>query len=154
MKLSKSKKIIFFIILFISFSAKSQIVNTPDSLIKAYEQGSIMLQNTNYVINGESYKMGFRERKIGETLKTNPMANAEFELFKKGQNKANVWNTVGLLAGLSSLLLVNQNTDKGLYTGLTVMGVGCLAVSIPMIGKSRKHFQKSVWIYNRDLLKK
>jgi hypothetical protein len=154
MKIPNFLLLVLFSTYFFTFSAKSQVNSTRDSLIKAYEQGSIMFQNSRYVINGESYKMGFRERKIGDILINNPTAYTEFELFKKVQNKANVLNAVGLGAAIVSLLLVNRDTDQGLFTGLTVAGIGCLGVSIPMIGKSRKHFQKSIWIYNRDLLKK
>jgi Family of unknown function (DUF6010) len=151
-KLSKQAVIMVFMTFSFTFSAKSQIVSTRDSLVKAYEQSSIMLQGNKYSINGTSYKMGFGNRNIGETLKKNPMAYAEFELFKKNQKKGLVLNLVGGGAALASIL-VNQKTDKALFTGLSVVGLGCLGFSIPFTSKSTKHFNKAVWLYNRDVLK-
>jgi hypothetical protein len=40
-----------------------------------------------------------------------------------------------------------------LFTGLSVAGIGCLAVSFPLTLKSKKHFNKSIWLYNNDVLK-
>ena len=153
MKIIRRLTFAFISMLAFNFSTKAQVNNTRDSLIKAYEQGSIMLQNSRYIINGESYKMGFGKRKIGETLKSSTMAYTEFELFKKSQNRFNVLNAVGLGAAIASVFFVNQNTDQGLYVGLTVVSLGCLVVSIPLQGKSTKHFKKAVWLYNRDVLK-
>ena len=137
---------------FQSFSSQAQVNSVRDSLVKAYEQGSIMLQNSRYVINGESFKLGFMQRKIGETLKKSPLAYAEFELFKKTQNKALGFYLAGLGATAASLF-VNQKTDKILVGGLVLTGLGCLVVSLPIIAKSNKQFQRSIWLYNRDVLK-
>jgi hypothetical protein len=153
-KLSKQVVLAVFSSFFLTFSAKSQVLNTRDSLVKVYEQGSIMLQDKHqYVINGTSYKMGFGNSKIGETLKKSPMAYAEFELFKKKQKKALVLNLVGGGAAIGSFL-VNQKTDKALFTGLSIAGIACLGVSIPLTIKSTKHFNKAIWLYNRDVLLK
>jgi Family of unknown function (DUF6010) len=148
-KLSKQALVCVFMIL--SFSAKSQVVSTRDSLVKVYEQGSIMLQGNKYTINGTSYKMGFGNRNIGETLKKSPMAYAEFALYRKNQKKSLILNLVGGSAALASVL-VNQKTDKALFTGLSVTGLVCLGVSIPFSSKSTKQFNKAVWLYNRDVL--
>lgn len=155
-KLSIQALLVLFSTFFLTFPAKSQVVSqvvsSRDSLVKAYEQGSIMLQGNKYVINGTAYKMGFGNNKIGETLRKSPLAYAEFELFKKNQKKALILNIVGGAAAIGSFL-VNQNTDKALFTGLSVAGIGCLAVSFPLTIKSKKHFNKSIWHYNRDVLK-
>lgn len=146
-----SKQAFFVVFMTLSFSAKSQVVSTRDSLVKAYEQGSIMLQVNNYTINGTSYKMGFGNNKMGETLKKSPMAYAEFALYKKNQRKSLILNLVGGSAALASIL-VNQNTDKALFIGLSITGLACLGVSIPFSSKSKKQFNKAIWLYNRDVL--
>jgi hypothetical protein len=150
-KLSKQASVCVFITL--SFSAQSQVVSTRDSLVKVYEQSSIMLQGNKYTINGTSYKMGFGNSKIGETLKKSPMAYAEFALYKKNQKKSLILNLVGGSAALASVL-VNQKTDKALFTGLSLTGLVCLGVSIPFNSKSTKQFNKAIWLYNRDVLLK
>jgi hypothetical protein len=154
-KMNNSKAIFlfFFSTFFFSLSSKSQAINACDSLIKVYEKSSILLQDRKYVINGESFKMGFGQSKIGKVLKKSPMAYAEFELFKKLKIKATAFELLGLSAAATSLIFINKNTDQALYTGLTIVGIGCLSVAIPIRGKSKKHFQRAVWIYNRDLLK-
>jgi hypothetical protein len=151
MKILKLILLVLFSTLFFSFSTKAQVNSTRDSLIKAYEQGSIMLQNGRYVINGESFKIGFMQRNIGETLKKSPLAFAEFELFKKTQNKALGFYIAGLGTTIAGIF-VNEKTDKTLAGGLVLTGLGCLVVSFPIIAKSTKHFHKSVWLYNRDVL--
>jgi hypothetical protein len=150
-KLSKQALLVVFMTLFFTFSAKSQVVSTRDSLVKNYEQGSIMLQDKRYVINGTAYKMGFGYSKIGETLKKSPTAYAEFKLFKKTQNKALFVNLVGGGSVLASIL-VNKKTDKAMVTGLSVVGLGCLIVSMPLTSKSKKRYNKAIWLYNRDVL--
>lgn len=152
MKISKPVLLVLFSTLFFSFSAKSQANSTRDSLIKAYEQGSIMLQNGRYVINGESFRMGFGQRKMGETLKKSPLAYAEFELFKKSQSKALGFYIVGLSAIVAGLF-INKKTDRDLAGGLVVGGLVSTIISLPIIAKSTKHFHRSIWIYNRDVLK-
>jgi Family of unknown function (DUF6010) len=151
-KLSVQVLLVLFTTLFSTFSAKSQVVDTRDSLIKSYEQGSIMLQDKQYLINGASYKMGFMQRKIGETLKKSPMAYAEFELFKKNQNKAFIFNVLGGGAAIASIL-INQDTDKALFVGLSAVGLGFLVVSLPLTSRSTKHFNKAIWLYNRDVFR-
>jgi Family of unknown function (DUF6010) len=151
-KFSKQAFLIVFITLFYAFSAKSQVVSSQDSLVKKYEQGSIMLKDKQYVINGTSFKMGHGHMKISETFKKSPLAYAEFELFKKNQKKGILLNIVGSAAAIASFF-VNQNTDKALFTGLSVAGIGCLGWSIPITSKSKRHFNKAIWLYNRDLLK-
>jgi hypothetical protein len=152
MKISKSLLFLLFSIFCFTFTATSQVEITRDSLIKTYEKSSIMLQGNKYVINGTSYKMEFGQHKIGETLKKSPRAYAEFTLFKKKQKKAVILNLVGGSAAIGSFL-VNQNTDKALYTGLSIAGIACLSMSIPFTSKSRKHFNKAIWLYNCDVLK-
>jgi Family of unknown function (DUF6010) len=152
-KLSKQAVLIVFMTFSCTFSAQSQVVSTRDSLVKVFEQSSIMLQGNKYSINGTSYKMGFGNRNIGETLKKKPMAYAEFELYKKNQKKSLILNLVGGSAALASIL-VNQKTDKALFTGLSLTGLVCLGVSIPFNSKSTKQFNKAIWLYNRDVLLK
>jgi hypothetical protein len=152
MNISKQILLVYFNTLFFTFSGLSQVNNTCDSLIKAYEKGSIMLQDRKYVINGESFKMGFGQRKIGEALKKNPIAYTEFELFKKKQTKGMLYSLIGGGATIASIL-TNKNSDKTLSTGLSIVGIGFLAVSFPITSKSKKHFNKAIWLYNRDVLK-
>ncbi len=150
-KLSKQIAMLLITTIFASFSAQSQVVSTRDSLVKAYEQGAILMQDRQYVINGTSYEMGFMQRKMSETLKTNRFAYAEFNLFKKNQKKAMILNIVGSAAALGGIL--TQNKNKTLSVGFSVIGVGCLAVSFPFTSKSKKHFNKAIWLYNRDVLR-
>ncbi len=152
-KLSIQALLVLFITFFLTSPAKSQVVSTRDSLVKAYEQGSIMLQGNKYVINGTAYKMGFGNNKIGETLRKSPLAYAEFQLFKKNQKTALILNVVGGAAAIGSFL-INQDTDKALFTGLSVTGIACIGVSFPFTSKSNKHFNKSIWLYNNDVLLK
>jgi hypothetical protein len=155
MKISKAFLLVFCSTFLLSFSTHAQVQTVRDSLIKAYEQGSIMLQNGRYVINRESFKIGFMQRNIGETLKKSPLAYTEFELFKKTQNKALGFYFAGLGVALAGVLIRNNSnaeSNKALAGGLVIGGLTSTIISLPIMAKSTKHFHKSVWLYNRDVL--
>jgi hypothetical protein len=151
MKISKAFLLVFSTSLVLSFTTYSQVQSIRDSLIKAYEQSSIMLQNGRYVINGESRNLGFGQRNLGDVLKKSPLAYAEFEQFRKKRNTALGVYFAGLGATVAGLLLNRKNEDA-LSGGLIVGGLATTIISLPILSKSTKHFHKSVWLYNRDVL--
>jgi hypothetical protein len=152
MNSSKAFLLVFCSTLFLSFSSYAQAQSVRDSLIKAYEQGSIMLQNGRYVTNGESRSLGFGQRNLGDVLKKSPLAYAEFEQFRKKRNTALGVYFAGLGVTVAGLILNRKNEDA-LSGGLIVGGLATTIISLPIMSKSTKHFHKSVWLYNRDVLK-
>jgi len=147
--------LICLILIFISEIAFSE--NVDSSAIKQYEENAIMLQSNGwsrtFVKGGNRVKMGagFRNLKT-EYEKSSTAALGEFKEFKKCNMKAGIWSgvyAVGLIAGAA----VIEATPIG---GLVAMAAAFIpyGISIKNLIKGQNHFQKSIWLHNRDVLTK
>ena len=134
------------------FASNAQVRSTRDSIIRAYEQRSIMLQNHSYVINGTEKRFGFFRENIKEELSSNPIALKEFQ---ESQKSALIGLGLGLFAlgmliGGTRLAIQSQKEDRFI---LSLASLVPLILGLFYTQKSNNQFNRSVWIYNRDVLK-
>ena len=135
------------------FASTAQVRSTRDSIIQAYEQRSIMLQNYSYIINGERKRYGFFNSKIGEELKSSPMAFKEFQ-----ESQKSMWVGVGLIAlgtllSYGGIVMYRNDKNSSQWKGFYFSGLGSLFLSIFYSLKSKNQLNRSIWLYNRDVLK-
>ena len=134
------------------FAANAQVRSTRDSIIRAYEQRSIMLQNNSYVINGEEKRFGFFRGNIKNELSSNPIALKEFQ---ESQKSALIglglgFIALGMLIGGTQLAIQSQKEDRFI---ISLASLVPLLIGLFYTQKSQNQFNRSVWLYNRDVLK-
>jgi uncharacterized membrane protein len=110
-----------------------------------YEENTIFWMGQNrYYKNNQSYPI----KNLKEEFKFSKDASWEYDLYRKSSSKA----LIGLLAtevlAISSIIVKDRNTKIALLAGSIVT----LAISIPLSAKARKHFHRSIYYYNRDIL--
>ena len=152
--MKKYLKLAIAITFFMTFAtSNAQVVSTRDSIIKAYEQRSIMLQNNSYIMNGEKKRYGFIFCKIEDDLIKSPIAYAEF---KKSQK--NYLIALGLVLAGSGLVIggavSRRNNDleskiNTLFWSGTALNIGAIIFA----ATSTNQLHRSVWYYNRDVIR-
>lgn len=102
--------------------------------------------------NGKIYQAGeqlssFETKKVMETdLKA-------LHIFKKAKTKESLGGFIlGLgIGGTAADLVMGLTSDVKYPTGITYVGVGLMAISIPILSGRKKMVQESVDIYNQGL---
>ncbi len=137
----------FLVCLFILVCALPSLAQNKDSIAirRYYEENAILwLGKTQYYKNNRSYPI----KNLKEEFKFSKDASWEYAQYRKNSSKAviGLLVTEGLL--ISSLLVKDRNTKIGLLAG----GIVTLAITIPISSNARKHFHRSIYYYNRDIL--
>lgn len=122
---------------------------SAQSLVKKYEKESIYLTSGGYVKGGEKHRIIFSYRSMKKAMKGSLPARAEYQRYSEKRGWAVGLSMVGL-ASVIAALGVEENVQ--LQRGLLLGGLGVSIASVPLSVKSTNHLQKSVWLYNRDLL--
>lgn len=137
-------KIALSLIVFLALSvcALGQI----DSFASAYEQKTIFQYGERYTLNGQ--KLKFKEMENYLT-KFNP-SGSEYKQYKKFSTRAGFFSIAMIGSYIAALTQIDKNNK--LAAGLMITGFAANLIAIPISTKARKHLQKSVWFYNRDIL--
>ena len=116
--------------------------------LEKYEQESIYLTSGGFVKGGKKHSALFTYRGLKKAMKGSLPARAEYQRYSEKRGWA-----IGLsLAGLTSVIVAAGVNDLQVQRGMLLGGLGATIASIPLSVRSANHLQKSVWMYNRDLL--
>ncbi len=116
-----------------------------------YQTETIYLLSYNYVKNEQKYPIGFFGNKLKKEMEVSTNAMAEFSKFEKNRNYSFVYSLIGLGSVITGSLI---DEEKEVLRGSFFLGgLVSIGVSIPFGFKARKHFSKSLWIRNSDVLK-
>jgi hypothetical protein len=112
--------------------------------LHAFSQ-EIYLEKGKYYVNGKQIPT----RELRQLLTSNVEASS---LFRKAKSKE---SNGGLLMGIGIGLTVSDlaralSSDVSYPSGLTFVGLGFIAVSIPVLSGKSKKIKKSIEVYNRD----
>jgi hypothetical protein len=151
-------KTILFCTMIIFLTSAACVAATPDSsIINQYEKEAIYLHTGffkyNYIKGGEKKKLGVGLKNLRtEFEKTSPGALAEFKEYKKCNKRAGLWIGATYAFAFGSVALLEATPVGAL---VTVAGILVpMGFSMNNIIKSENHFQKSIWVHNRDILAK
>ncbi|MEO6130786.1 MAG: hypothetical protein ABIQ02_02980 [Saprospiraceae bacterium] len=90
-------------------------------------------------------------REVSPLLLSYPESAAEFNIYKKKHKIANLFLIPALVTFLAPITGIAKN-DNGLGIGLWTASL-CLSSTASIFNQEgKKHMQRSVWLYNRDIL--
>jgi hypothetical protein len=135
-----------YISIFILFLAPAFCVAQDENLAKKYEQKTVFLYGSQYMLDGERL----------------PTSGLKIILSKYTDSKdeyisARKWTTIGQVLSLASvgmsfysLSQIRTNTRNS--RNFFLASIVTTYVSMPFLKKGKKHLQKSVWLYNKNVL--
>lgn len=126
-------------------------LSAQESVLKKYQANSIYLQQGfggyKYVKEGQVQGLGFMGNKLKKEMQVSPNAVVEFKKYQK-----NRWISIGL-AVASGVLVVSAFRDGELRPTPYWLGLGTATMSGLFGVHSLNKRQKSVWLYNQDILR-
>jgi hypothetical protein len=140
-------KTTFFLPVILIIIAASQAFGQNEELKTIYNREAIGFYGDTRFMRGTEI---MSRREVKSYLLKQSESAAEYRLFQK---RKRVGNAIAILAGsvyASSFFLLGQNPDAAI--GCMAGSVAVAAVAIPFQVKARKNLQKSVYLYNRDVL--
>lgn len=146
--------LIYLVLIFLSETAFSSIGDS--TAIRKYEENAIMINasglSSGYIKGGKRIKMGLGFKNLrAEYEKFSPDALKQFNEFKKCQHKTAIWCgafTMGLVAGAAISVVAPLGAAVAITGSFVSYGI-----AIKNAIKGTNHFQKSIWLHNRDVLK-
>lgn len=136
----------FFLLLLIIF--QPVLANAQDSaILRKYEQRTVFLHGGKYMLDGQ------RLPKSSLKLLLNKYSESRAEYFasRKWATGSNILNTGALalyLAAISQMTRYNTSRFEQLFLASLVTSV----ISLPIARQGKKHFDKSLWLYNRNAM--
>jgi len=136
-------KVLFFsLLLFLNIKSFSQ----DSSSVKKFEQRTLFQFGNRYEINGQKLKYG----QLKAALNKFDDASLEYNLFHKRSVASGMLGLGGLI--MEGIAFAVYKNNHQLANGLLIAAVSAFAISIPISISGKKHFQKSVWLYNRNVM--
>lgn len=137
-----SRLFIFLTLLLLKLHSYSQ----DTSCVKKFEQRTLYQYRNGYEINGQKLK----HRQLKTSLNKFNDASAEYNSFHKKTVVSGILSLGSLIMeGIGAAIAKN---NKGVANGLFISGLAALAISLPISISARNHLQKSVWLYNRNVM--
>ena len=130
------------------FTVHIIFLQAQDSLcLKKFEQRTLFDFGDGFQINGR----GIGNKELKSLLNKYSDASAEFLLYwkKRRVSKIAVWGTVSLAIAGSII----HKSNKALGDAFMIAGTSLFVIDFPLFLLSgKKHFQKSVWLYNKNVM--
>lgn len=131
-------------------------VNTPDPSKETYEKETIYLNGSmsEYTKNKTDHRVGFFARKLKKEF-ANCSEETQNEMgacVKKKKRGALLLSAGGVL--LIGALVVAPLVTGPIVAGLAISGLVPYTLGTVDLQQSQDHLQKSVWLYNRDVITK
>ncbi|MEM8527299.1 MAG: hypothetical protein AAGG68_21845 [Bacteroidota bacterium] len=143
-----------FITIVICFSVLT-FASAQETALKGYQENSIYLQQGfwgyKYVKKGQIYRRGFNASRLKKELEVSPNAIIEFEKYQ-----TNKWLAAGVGVGSYILMLSSfsdSNGNANINWNTYFISLGGFVTSALLARNSRNKLQKSVWLYNQDILR-
>ncbi|HFA50404.1 MAG TPA: hypothetical protein ENJ95_15430 [Bacteroidetes bacterium] len=129
---------------------------SAQSVLEKYEKETIYLSynNYSYIKNGQKHWAGFFGKHLKKEMEVSPDAVIEFDRYQK-KSITSFWMVMGAGAIYVSGVLLAQERDEydALSGSMVLAGTGLMIASIPLTINSMKHYNKAIWLRNRDVLR-
>jgi len=128
------------------FSIIYSLGYSQDSCLKKFEERTIFQFGYHYVINGKPLTI----KQLRSELNKYNDAAAEYDLFHRKAKLSAIMSGGGVLMELIAIAVYenNHSLSKGLMIGAGVS----LVTSLPISIAGRNHLQKSIWLYNKNVM--
>jgi hypothetical protein len=141
-------KNIFILLLFssIPFASFAQNSIYTDTLARKYDRMTIYLKNGGFEKDGQTIPYGMFKMNLRKELTISPMALHEYK-----RSRTNFW--VGMGCSITStVLMLSSIQSNGIKKELFYSGLGMSLLSIPFSISAQNQLNRSVWLYNRDVI--
>jgi hypothetical protein len=117
------------------------------TLARKYQEKTIFVYGGKYLLDNQRLP----KSSLKLLLNKYPESRNEFEIFRKWKTGANILNAGSLAFYMAAISqLINYNYQK-FQTFVTASFVTSM-ISLPIGRQAKKHFDKSVWLYNKNTL--
>ena len=140
-------RIVHLIILFSNFGLLT-CAQDSSTVLNKYDQRTIYQYGNKYMLNENLVNAKY----LGDYLSKFDKSSLHFSQYKKLNRKAAIYRLLSLGVYVAGLSLIGRNNDlalAGVGTGLLLN----FSTAMPLSNTARKHLQKSIWLYNREVLR-
>ena len=126
------------------------VIYAQDSstIISKYDQRTIYQYGKKYILNENPLKT----RHLSDYLTKFNKSSVDFSRYKKLNRKAAAYGLLSLVLYVKGLSLIDTNNDLALGFAGTGLLLG-FSTAVPISNRARKHLQRSIWLYNREVIR-
>lgn len=138
-------KFLLFNLVFVVLSLS--VWSQSNSFASAYESKTIFQYGNSYLLN----KQKVRYKELEGLLTKYDASGSEYKQYHRLSSQSGLLAL--LMLGCYITAATQANKNEHLAAGLFAAGAIANIIAIPISGSARKHMQKAVWFYNRDVLR-
>jgi hypothetical protein len=131
-----------------------QYSSAQDTLAaKKYEERTIQPYRSHFLVNGKRYE----KYELKTLFNQYPVPAAEIKLYHKNETRNDIFSlsSLGLIVASGIIFFSNpEEAERHPALVFTLYGAGLTSSVISGVfrGKARKHFQKALWVYNKEVM--